>query len=239
MTTHQYRSPSARKIIEVALAEVGYHEGRDPSGNWNNHQKYSPAVPGLEWSQGQAWCATFISWCALKSGLAVLFPRTASTDTAAAWFKDHHQWSEFPAVGAQGFLGQNGDMFHTFLVVDFDDTYAYTVEGNTNNNGSPQGDGVYQLRRVRRLTEIQGYGIPKFPEGVVSADPALAYQTPRPPKEPTVPITKPPTGTPWSRTRGRLLDAINHPDAKAITRPRVRAFLATIRAGLRALPKGN
>lgn len=171
-------TPTADKIIALAETQVGYHEGRDPSGNWNNHQKYSPAVPGLEWSQNQAWCATFISWLALKTGLAALFPRTASTVTAASWYQKRGRWSTYPAIGAQGFLAHGGAEFHTFLVTGYDDQYIYTIEGNSNTNGSPQGDGVYALKRIRRDAIVEGYGYPAYPEGIVSADPAWASHNP-------------------------------------------------------------
>lgn len=172
-------TPSANKVIALAKSQVGYHEGRDKDGNWNNIQKFSPAVPGLEWSQGQAWCATFISWLALKSGFSSLFPRTASTDVAATWYQSRGQWSEYPAIGAQGFLAHGADEFHTFLVWAYDDTYIYTVEGNSNTNGSPQGDGVYSLKRIRRDAIVEGYGYPAYPEGIISADPAWKSKAPK------------------------------------------------------------
>lgn len=172
-------TPTADKVIAVAKSQIGYHEGRDPSGNWNNHQKYSPAVPGLEWSQNQAWCATFVSWVAMKAGVASLFPRTASTDTAASWYQRKGRWSTYPAIGAQGFLAHGSDEFHTFIVARYDSTYVYTVEGNTNNNGSPQGDGVYALKRRRRDAVVEGYGYPAYPEGIISADPAWANRAPK------------------------------------------------------------
>ena len=175
-------TPTADKVIAVAKSQVGYHEGRDPNGNWNNHQKYSPAVPGLEWSQGMAWCATFVSWVAMKAEVAALFPRTASTDTAASWYQSRGRWSTFPAIGAQGFLAHGGDEFHTFIVARYDDTYIYTFEGNSNTNGSPQGDGVYALKRRRRDDVVEGYGYPAYPEGIVSADPAWASRAPMAPK---------------------------------------------------------
>lgn len=170
-------TPTADKVIALARTQVGYHEGRTGTV-WNNHQKYSPAVPGLEWSQGQAWCATFISWLALKTGLAALFPRTASTVTAATWYQKRGRWSTYPAIGAQGFLAHSGAEFHTFLVTGYDAQYIYTIEGNSNNNGSPQGDGVYALKRRRSDAIVEGYGYPAYPEGIVSADPAWAKQNP-------------------------------------------------------------
>lgn len=159
------------KIVSLAKSQVGYHEGRS-GGHWNNIQKFSPAVPSLAWSQGQAWCCTFVSWLALKSNLAAFYPCTASCDTARAWWKAKNRWSEYPAVGAQVIYGTPSNAEHTGLVVGYDDTYLYAIEGNTNNNGSAEGDGVYLKKRLRRDPYVQGYGYPQIP-GVrlKSADP--------------------------------------------------------------------
>lgn len=156
-------------IVRLAKSQVGYHEGRDRNGTWNNIQKFSPQVPTLAWSQGQAWCCTFVSWCAEKSNLAGYYPCTASCRTAMEWWKAHNLWSEYPAIGAQVIYG-NGE--HTGLVVGYDADYIYAVEGNTNNNGSAEGDGVYLKKRPRRDAYVTGYGYPQIP-GVrlKSADP--------------------------------------------------------------------
>jgi hypothetical protein len=158
-------------MVRIAKAQIGYHEGRSANGTWNNIQKFSPSVPGLEWSQGQPWCATFVSWLAMKAGLADLFPRTASCDKAAAWWKAHNQFHEFPAIGAQVLYGVPGNFEHTGFVVDYDDTYIWAVEGNTNNNGSAEGDGVYLKKRARRDPYVMGYGYPAVLGGLKSADP--------------------------------------------------------------------
>lgn len=116
-------------IINVAEAEVGYHEGRDADGDWNNIQKYSEQVPGLGWSDGQPWCATFVSWCALQAGAADLFPRTASCATGLQWFRDRGRSSDYPAIGAQVFYGPGGGS-HTGIVYAYDSNYIFSVEGN-------------------------------------------------------------------------------------------------------------
>jgi hypothetical protein len=157
-------------IITTAEKEIGYHEGRNASG-WDNIQKYAEQVPGLAWADGQPWCATFVSWCAMVSGNAALYPRTASCGAGVAWFKGIGRFSAFPAVGAQVFYGPGGDS-HTGIVVGYDETNIYTVEGNTNDNGSAEGDGVYHKTRVRKSNFVFGYGYPKFAGGIVSADPA-------------------------------------------------------------------
>lgn len=159
----------AEKIIEIAKAEVGYREGP------NNKAKYAPEVPGLEWAQNNMWCATFVSWCARQAGVAELYPVTASCDLGAAWFKKQGRLSDYPAVGAQVFYSNehtDADYTHTGIVTGFDETHIWTVEGNTNDDGSRNGDGVYRQRHRRRSPYIQAYGYPEFPEGLDSADPA-------------------------------------------------------------------
>lgn len=177
-------TPTANKVLEIARSQVGYHEGRDANGNWNNDQKYSKQTPGLAWSNFMAWCCTFIAWCAWKAGISYLVPQTASTDTAASWYQKRQQWSTEPAIGAQGFLANGTNEFHTFWVWAYDDTYIWTYEGNSNNTGSPQGDGVYSLVRRRRDAVIEGYGYPAYPEGIISADPAWADRAPKAPVPP-------------------------------------------------------
>ena len=190
-----------QKIINLATAELGYHEGRTGS-TWNNHQKYSPEVPGLEWSQNQPWCATFNSWLDLKAGLKpnVDFPVTASCNAAAAWFKKQGRWSEYPAIGAWALYGTPSDFSHTGRVVGYDDTYVYVIEGNTNTSGSAQGDGVYKQKRVRRDPHVVGYGYPKFAAGIKTADPDPKWKQPKTvpvlPPAPDKPATKPPVVQP-------------------------------------------
>lgn len=172
------------RVLEIAKAEEGYHEGRDADGNWNNHQKYSPAVPGLEWSDWQAWCATFVSWVAMSAGVSDLYPRTASCGVGVDWFRSRGRFSAYPAIGAQVFFGSGGGI-HTGIVYNYDNDYIYTVEGNTNTSGSPQGDGVYLQKRARREDYVYGYGYPNFSEGIRSADPAWQSQNPTDPPKPS------------------------------------------------------
>lgn len=164
----------ADKLYQVENAQVGYHEGRDPNGNWSNHQKYSPAVPGLEWSQDEAWCMTMQSWCPRQvAGLAALFPVTASTAAGYQFYKNKGRTSAYPALGALVFFGP-GAGSHVGFVYAYDALYIYTIEGNTNTSGSAQGDGVYRQKRVRKDSYVFGYGYPAYVDGIVTADPGHA-----------------------------------------------------------------
>lgn len=170
---------TAGDVIRVAKSQVGYHEGYS-GGHWNNNQKYSAAVPGLEWSNYQAWCATFCAWVFQEAGMPKgSYPVTASCALGVSWWKKENRFSEYPAIGAQVFFGPGGGS-HTGLVYAYDATYIYTVEGNTNSSGSAEGDGVYLKKRSRRDSYVYGYGYPAYPSGIVTADPTWKNSIPAP-----------------------------------------------------------
>lgn len=161
------------RFVALLTSQAGYHEGRNADGTWNNNQKYSDETPGLEWSDWQPWCATFQAWAAHKLAADALWPMTASCLTAVAWWQQRGRWSSYPVLGGPFYLGPGGGT-HTGVVVRYDADTIYTVEGNTNDNGSANGDGVYLRQRPRRgAGSPYGYGVPAWPEGTISADPKL------------------------------------------------------------------
>ncbi|MFJ4953819.1 hypothetical protein [Streptomyces sp. NPDC088760] len=205
-------------LIAIEKAEVGYREGFS-NGHYNNHQKFSPAVPGLEWSQNQAWCQTFQSWAFQQAGLKSLAPVTAYCPTAVNWYKSRGRFSFYPAIGAMVFFGHSGGE-HVGLVYKYDADYAYTIEGNTNTNGSSEGDGVYLKKRARRGTNLYGYGLPKFAEGIVTADPGLknkpgyTYMAAAASRESeALPVAEAEEALPWV-SANQLTWAATHPTAE-------------------------
>ena len=167
---------TANQVIDVARAEVGYREGFS-GGHWNNIQKYSGEVAGLQWSNGQPWCDVFVCWVFTKAGLGS-FPVSADTSASTVQWKSKRRWSDYPAISAQVMFGANGGNVHTGIVYKYDDTFIYTVEGNTNVNGSSEGDGVYLKKHARLDAYVYGYGYPEYEGGIHSADPAWATRTP-------------------------------------------------------------
>jgi len=166
-------SLSRTAYVNLLRSQSGYHEGRDPSGNWNNIQKFSPAVEGLEWSQAQAWCHTFVSWGADELGGRDVIPITASCAYGVDWWQKRNRWTDYPVLGAPFYMGSHGQD-HVGVVYAYDADSIYTIEGNTNAGGGYQGDGVYQRVRPRRGSNSPyGYGVPAFTETTVSADPQL------------------------------------------------------------------
>ncbi|WP_333745373.1 hypothetical protein [Streptomyces sp. IBSBF 2950] len=156
------------QVIAVGKSQIGYREGYT-EGGWTNAEKYASEVPGLSWAQGQSWCAVFTSWVAMRAGCASLFPRTADCSAAVTWFTSAGRWSWYPAIGAQVMYGTSGQD-HTGIVYAYDTTYIWTIEANTSDNGTSEGDGVYFRKRKRSDANVYGYGLPAYPEGIITAE---------------------------------------------------------------------
>jgi hypothetical protein len=161
---------TTESVIQIAVSQVSYHEGKTGTHN-NNDQKYSDQLPNFKWSDKQPWCCTFAHWCYWQVGVEVpTGARSASCATSVAAYKKAGRFTEYPCLGAQVFYGKNGGT-HTGIVISYDDTYVYTVEGNTNDDGSAEGDGVYRKRRIRRDDYVYGYGLPYLRSKANTPDP--------------------------------------------------------------------
>ncbi|MEV6673267.1 peptidoglycan-binding protein [Streptomyces sp. NPDC051162] len=163
----------AQTAIDIARNELGYQEGYS-NGHWDNTEKYANQVPGLDWvsDDGEPWCHVFVSWVFQEAGAADLAPVTASCLEGVSWFEEQGRFSEFPAVGAVVYFGAGDGGTHVGIVTGYDADTIYTISGNTNVNGSAEGDGVYEKAYQRRSDYVYGYGYPQYGEGVVVADPA-------------------------------------------------------------------
>lgn len=177
-------------IIAEASKHIGYHEGRDKNGNWNNKQKFG------EWYARQihnpafaavAWCDIFISYVASVTGSGDIIPLSAYVPSRLNYYRARKLTGHFPPQpGDLGFVLVNGRAVHIFLVKAWDaaKSQVVTIEGNTSNTGSPQGDGVYSLRRKDSPTNANlvyarpAYAKPAAPKPVVKPAPAPAPAKP-------------------------------------------------------------
>ncbi|MFI5529934.1 peptidoglycan-binding protein [Kitasatospora sp. NPDC051853] len=159
---------------------VGAHEGFS-DGQWNNDIRDIYGVNFAEVfgeTKRVAWCDIGCWVCFKLEGLDALIPKSESCYESLSIFREWHRSSDYPAVGAQFFVSspkypRGGS--HTGFVVGYDAGSISTVEFNTNDNGSSEGDGCYAKTRSRFGNEVEGvyaYGYPKYAEGIVSADPA-------------------------------------------------------------------
>jgi hypothetical protein len=156
---HLENPGTAAGFLAVLSSQLGYRETGDNDnffGRWYG-QNHAP------------WCAMFQTWGSRMSGCAKVIPRFAYTPEGAHWFREHDRWHATPRVGDLGFVyGPTRDgarIHHVFAVLAVLGSHVLTVEGNTNNTGSAQGNGVYSLKRRADRGPHGGYGRPAYAPG--------------------------------------------------------------------------
>ena len=137
-------------IVEVAASQVG-NKGGGPYWSWYG---FNGRVE---------WCACFVSWCANQCGYIRdgIIPKFAVVGHGMKWFKDRGQFQKrgyHPKPGDIIFFDWDGDGLgnHVGIVESSDDTYVYTIEGNS-------GDKCCRRTYFLHSSVIMGYGIPKYP----------------------------------------------------------------------------
>ena len=124
-----------------------------------------------------AWCDCFVDWCFYKA-----YGISNAEAMIGGHFDDYTKNSAKLYIGKEAFYyaktfhGQKGDqvffskngtfdgIYHTGLVIDADDKYIYTVEGNTSGGEEvvPNGGGVYKKKYTHDNPKLYGFGRPKY-----------------------------------------------------------------------------
>lgn len=171
-------------VVNVASEEVGYLEKSWAAYNENpdviydktagagndNVTKYAKEMDDLEVyngpKQGYAWCKVFVDWVlttalGLDRAGQLLYGWTAGVTQAYNWFRDNGQIANTPKIGD---LIIFGDCDHIGIVVDYDDSRVYTIEGNTSGATGlvANGGGVAQKSYSRWSSYIKCYARPEY-----------------------------------------------------------------------------
>lgn len=169
------------KVINIALAEVGYLEKKSNSqldsktanAGSNNYTKYGRDMNKLYPSVMDfpaAWCDAFVDWCFQKaygvSNAKGLLGGNFNdyTPSSAQLYKNKKAWYTAPKVGDQIFFKNSQRINHTGLVYKVDSKYVYTIEGNTSGASGvvANGGGVCKKKYALTNSRIAGYGRPKY-----------------------------------------------------------------------------
>ena len=147
-----------KKLIAVAMAEVGYHEGG------NNYTKYAedPRITELYgWNvQNQPWCCTFVNWCFLQAfgdiGAKMTYGGSAACSAQADLYRKNRAfYTSRPEIGDQIFFYSNGGINHTGIVAEVNGSAIRTIEGNYS-------DKVSCCTYTIGNSVIAGYGRPNW-----------------------------------------------------------------------------
>lgn len=131
-------------ILAVAVTEIGVRETSRNSG-----ERVDEYLASVGLGPGYAWCAAFVHWCAGKArppGHVNPCPRTAGA--LKLWDIAHPDCKRFqPAPGFVFVLDKGHGLGHVGLVEEVvGDGTIITIEGNTNAEGSREGDRVARHR---------------------------------------------------------------------------------------------
>jgi hypothetical protein len=169
-TINPVPSPLQQQALRYAKQELCVLESPLGSNKGKEIEMYQKSVliP-----PGSPWCAAFVYWCYAKAALEICtinpLPRTAHCLTHWTQSQGHRipasafaSPSPFGGRGpAWGHLIKPGSIFiinhgkgkgHTGIVANVFDNCILTIEGNTNQNHSREGIGVFQL--TRKIDEI-------------------------------------------------------------------------------------
>lgn len=182
-------SYDVQKLLNIALNEVGYLEKetynqldeKTANAGDENYTKYQRDLAKLNYFNGSkkgiAWCAVFVCWCFVQAfgkaaALALLCQPSsgncgAGCQSAMNYFKKKGQFHKStPRPGDQIiFLSKDKtEASHTGLVYKVDNTYVYTVEGNTSSASGVVANGGAVATKKYKLTydRIAGYGRPNY-----------------------------------------------------------------------------
>jgi len=133
--------------MNVARAELGVREltGKNDGIKVEGYLKY------VGFKKGNPWCAAYVSWVFKQAGYPA--PKTA---WSPALFPTDHLEKE-PSVGMVFgiYFSDLKRIGHCGLVENLQGDFVLTIEGNTNVEGSREGQGVY--RRLRHKRTIHKY----------------------------------------------------------------------------------
>jgi len=135
--TYRNTGNQRNDIVQVAKTQLGYIEG------YNNDTKYGTWYG----KPNQPWCAMFVSWCARQANIPTsVLKNSACAGSGANYFN-------IPYYNGSSYTPKPGDLFftkswtHVGLVYYVEGNYFYTIEGNSNSNGSAEGTCVCSNRR--------------------------------------------------------------------------------------------
>jgi hypothetical protein len=139
-------------LVDVYSSQVGV---REATGR-NDGKEVEAYLKSCGLGKGYSWCAAFVKWCFTQCGVA--------TPGMNAWSASCQSKNIVYAKGRFRQQPQSADVFtiwsavkkrivHTgFFHRKINESFYESVEGNTNDGGSSDGDGVYRRKRSFRAT---------------------------------------------------------------------------------------
>lgn len=161
-------SPLQTLAIKYATQEIGATEV--PLGS-NRGPKVEEYLKSVSCPPGSPWCAAFVYWCFLQASyqICTINPLVETAGCLTHWNKSQGlritpqmaiQSPHLIKLGSIFIINYGKGKGHTGIVKEVRDNTISTIEGNTNNNHSREGYGVFnQIRKISNInTGFINYG---------------------------------------------------------------------------------
>lgn len=177
---------TVKALIALAQKEVGYlekasnaqldsHTANAGRGNWTKYARDLFKAGYYNGNKnGYAWCDVFVDWLFYKlcgndkSKAEEMTFQTGKYGASCMWSAKYYRaasrFHTTPKIGDQIFFGERDKETHTGIVYAVNDTYVFTIEGNTSGASGvvANGGGVCRKQYNRNHNKIVGYGRPNY-----------------------------------------------------------------------------
>lgn len=145
------------ELINQAGNQIGVREAT----NHNDGPAVESYLASVGLGKGYSWCMAFVYWCAKQASakLGVTNPLKQTGGVLDEWHSGRGTHLTEPVPGSIFIMDFGGGEGHTGIVtgVFTDQNIIHTIEGNTNDNGSREGIGVFRKTRNIDDPKIIGY----------------------------------------------------------------------------------
>lgn len=147
----------SQRALEIAITQLGVEEQPRGSNRGPEVDQYIKSI-GLNPVGKYSWCMAFVYWCfaqaAEKMGVKNSMLKTGGVLEQWRRRKDVYRVTT-PQPGDVFIMDYGKGLGHTGIVEKVELDIVYTIEGNTNDEGSREGYEV--CRRKRPRNKIAGY----------------------------------------------------------------------------------
>ena len=143
-------------MVHVAKENIGIRE----KGKNNHGKVVAKYLASVGFDEGAPWCGAFVYYCHQEAGIE-LPGDPKKYAWSPNWFPknkkiyDHRQSTKEPDIKPGDVFGiwfnSKGRIAHVGILVSKYGRFYHTIEGNTNDGGSRDGDGVFGRKRSIRL----------------------------------------------------------------------------------------
>lgn len=141
--------------IEIATSQLGVHED---SGNKNTGPQVNEYLRSVGLNPGYSWCMAFNYWCFNEAAkrMGVPNPLLKTGGVLRQWNERRLKYAQVHPMPGDVFIMDFGQGFgHTGIVEKVEGIWVYTIEGNSNDEGSREGFEVCRRRRI--VDKIKGF----------------------------------------------------------------------------------